>query len=79
MLLKGDFPTQEGDDLMNKLSRKDLLLVGLMLFSLFFGAGNLIFPPFLGQSAGVNTWISMLGFFITAVGFPVLLSPDNSG
>ena len=40
MLLKGDFPTQEGDDLMNKLSRKDLLLVGLMLFSLFFGAGN---------------------------------------
>ena len=72
MLLKGDFPTQEGDDLMNKLSRKDLLLVGLMLFSLFFGAGNLIFPPFLGQSAGVNTWISMLGFFITAVGFPVL-------
>ena len=28
MLLKGDFPTQEGDDLMNKLSRKDLLLVG---------------------------------------------------
>ena len=49
MLLKGDFPTQEGDDLMNKLSRKDLLLVGLMLFSLFFGAGNLIFPPFLGQ------------------------------
>ena len=53
MLLKGDFPTQEGDDLMNKLSRKDLLLVGLMLFSLFFGAGNLIFPPFLGQSAGL--------------------------
>lgn len=57
---------------MNKLSRRDLVLVGLMLFSLFFGAGNLIFPPFLGQSAGVNTWVSMLGFFITAVGFPVL-------
>lgn len=57
---------------MSKLSRKDLLLVGLMLFSLFFGAGNLIFPPFLGQSAGENTWISMTGFFITAVGFPVL-------
>ena len=58
---------------MNKLSRKDLLLVGLMLFSLFFGAGNLIFPPFLrSKSAGVKIWISMLGFFITAVGFPVL-------
>lgn len=57
---------------MNNLSRRDLCLVSLMLFSLFFGAGNLIFPPFLGQSAGSSTWISMLGFFITAVGFPIL-------
>lgn len=57
---------------MNKLSRKDLVLVSLMLFSMFFGAGNLIFPPFLGQSAGSEMWISMLGFFITAVGFPIL-------
>ena len=57
---------------MKKLSRKDLLLVSLMLFSLFFGAGNLIFPPFLGQSAGTVTWIAMAGFFITAVGFPIL-------
>ena len=40
---------------MNNLSRKDLALVSLMLFSLFFGAGNLIFPPFLGQSAGTST------------------------
>lgn len=54
------------------LSKKDLLLVGLLLFSLFFGAGNLIFPPFLGQSAGINTWIAMASFFITAVGFPIL-------
>ncbi|ETJ35225.1 Branched-chain amino acid transport system II carrier protein, partial [human gut metagenome] len=57
--------------IMDNLSKKDLRLVSLMLFSLFFGAGNLIFPPFLGQSAGTATWISMLGFFITAVGFPV--------
>lgn len=57
---------------MKKLSKRDLLLVGLMLFSLFFGAGNLIFPPFLGQSAGTNTWASMATFFITAVGFPIL-------
>lgn len=57
---------------MNTLSKKDLLLIGLMLFSLFFGAGNLIFPPFLGQSAGSNTWIAMLSFFITSVGFPIL-------
>ena len=57
---------------MKKLSNKDLLLVGLMLFSLFFGAGNLIFPPFLGQSSGDKVWIVMAGFFVTAVGFPVL-------
>ena len=57
---------------MKKLSNKDLLLVGLMLFSLFFGAGNLIFPPFLGQSSGNQVWVVMAGFFVTAVGFPVL-------
>ncbi len=57
---------------MKDLSRKDLLLVSLMLFSLFFGAGNLIFPPFLGQAAGSATWVTILGFFVTAVGFPVL-------
>ncbi|KGN03325.1 branched-chain amino acid transporter [Clostridium novyi A str. 4570] len=60
---------------MNKtdnLSTKNLLLVSLMLFSLFFGAGNLIFPPFLGQAAGGHTWIAMCGFFVTAVGFPIL-------
>ncbi|SCI76449.1 LIV-II [uncultured Clostridium sp.] len=57
---------------MKNLSKKDLVLVSLMLFSLFFGAGNLIFPPFLGQAAGSATWVAMAGFFITAVGFPVL-------
>lgn len=43
-----------------------------MLFSLFFGAGNLIFPLFLGQSAGDKVWIALGAFLITAVGFPVL-------
>ena len=43
-----------------------------MLFSLFFGAGNLIFPPFLGQNAGANTPVAWLGFLITAVVLPVL-------
>src|SRR3712207_4932211 len=57
---------------MNNLSKKNLLLISLMLFSLFFGAGNLIFPPFLGQLSGRNTWIAMVGFFVTAVGFPIL-------
>lgn len=57
---------------MEKLSKRDLILIGLMLFSLFFGAGNLIFPPFMAEAAGGNTWIVTSSFFITAVGFPVL-------
>ena len=46
-----------------KLSKKKMVLVSFMLFSLFFGAGNLIFPPFLGQNAGANAMPAMLGFF----------------
>ncbi len=55
-----------------KLSWRNLLLVGFTLFSMFFGAGNLIFPPFLGAQAGTLTWHAMGGFLISAVGLPVL-------
>ena len=55
-----------------KLSKRNMVLVSFMLFSLFFGAGNLIFPPFLGQSAGAETLPAMLGFLVTAVILPVL-------
>ena len=55
-----------------KLGKKNMVLVSLMLFSLFFGAGNLIFPPFLGQMAGSHTPLAMLGFLVTAVVLPVL-------
>ncbi|MFC7370942.1 branched-chain amino acid transport system II carrier protein [Fictibacillus iocasae] len=51
---------------------KRTVSVGLMLFALFFGAGNLIFPPQIGQSAGGEVWPAMLGFFITGVGLPLL-------
>lgn len=55
-----------------KLSKKNKLVVSFMLFSLFFGAGNLIFPPFLGQNAGNNTAWAITGFLMTAVILPVL-------
>lgn len=55
-----------------KLAVHNLLLVGFTLFSMFFGAGNLIFPPFLGAQAGSLTWHAMAGFLISAVGLPVL-------
>ena len=55
-----------------KLSKKNMLLISFMLFSLFFGAGNLIFPPFMGQNAGAQTLPAMIGFLTTAVVLPVL-------
>ena len=55
-----------------KLEKDKTLFVGFMLFSMFFGAGNLIFPPFLGQNAGNQTLLSVIGFIITAVLLPVL-------
>ncbi|TKI90671.1 branched-chain amino acid transporter, partial [Bacillus cereus] len=42
------------------------------LFALFLGAGNLIFPPVLGQQAGENVWIATIGFLVTGVGLPLL-------
>ncbi|GAK02963.1 LOW QUALITY PROTEIN: branched-chain amino acid transport system carrier protein [Geomicrobium sp. JCM 19037] len=54
------------------LSTKQIFFIGLMLFSLFFGAGNLIFPPFLGYEAGENFWFAMLGFLLSGVGLPIL-------
>ena len=54
-----------------KLYKKNMVVISFMLFSLFFGAGNLIFPPFLGQNAGEHTFTAMAGFLLTAVVLPV--------
>lgn len=56
----------------SKLSFKSYAVVGMMLFALFFGAGNLIFPAQLGQYAGTEVGIAILGFLITGVGLPLL-------
>ena len=48
------------------LRGKKLLLVGFTLFSMFFGAGNLIFPPFLGAQAGTALWLAFVGFAVSA-------------
>ncbi|HCD2319407.1 TPA: branched-chain amino acid transport system II carrier protein [Staphylococcus aureus] len=55
-----------------KLTFKENMFIGSMLFGLFFGAGNLIFPIHLGQAAGSNVFIANLGFLITAIGLPFL-------
>ena len=56
---------------MKKLSGRDLLLVGFTLFSMFFGAGNLIFPPHLGAQAGANFWFAFAGLAVSAIGLPI--------
>lgn len=57
---------------MNTLSKGEILTVGFMMFSIFFGAGNLIFPPALGQAAGSNLVPAILGFLTTGVGLPLM-------
>lgn len=56
----------------HKLSLSNYFFIGIMLFALFFGAGNLIFPAQLGQYAGTNLIPATLGFLITGVGLPLL-------
>ena len=55
-----------------KLTGKEYLFIGSMLFGLFFGAGNLIFPIEMGQLAGSNMVPATIGLLITAVGLPFL-------
>ena len=46
--------------------------VGLLLFGMFFGAGNLIFPPSLGFQAGSSFTPAVLGFLLSGIGMPVI-------
>lgn len=57
---------------MKKLSIQEIITVASMLFGLFFGAGNLIFPASMGQMSGANMWPAAAGFLITGVGLPLL-------
>lgn len=54
------------------ITTKQLWATGLMLFALFLGAGNIIFPPYLGQQAGENLFSAVCGFLVTGVGLPLL-------
>ena len=64
--MKGDIFLRE------KLQKKDYVYIGSMLFGMMFGAGNLIFPVHMGQSAGSNVWLATIGFLISAIGMPFL-------
>ena len=55
-----------------KLNKRELASIAVMLFGLFFGAGNLIFPPTVGPYAGKNILPATIGLLITAVSLPLL-------
>ena len=60
------------EDEKKKLTFSDYLMIGSMLFGLFFGAGNLIFPVHLGQASGMEVIWANLGFLVTGIGLPFL-------
>lgn len=55
-----------------KKTNNRYIVIGLMLFALLFGAGNLIFPAAMGQNAGTEVWWALAGFCVTGVGLPLL-------
>ncbi|QQM68015.1 branched-chain amino acid transport system II carrier protein [Actinomyces weissii] len=70
-----------GQELQARSGAASVATTGLMLFALFFGAGNLIFPPVLGASAGQNLPVVMAGFLLTGVLLPLvsLIAVSTSG
>lgn len=56
----------------NEIRTRDLFIIGFALFAMFFGAGNLIFPPYLGLISGPQWWVGFLGFTITDAGLGLL-------
>jgi branched-chain amino acid:cation transporter, LIVCS family len=55
-----------------KLPLKEIIVLGFFMFALFLGAGNIIFPPLLGQQAGESLLPAIIGFLVTGVGLPLL-------
>lgn len=53
-------------------NKKTILIIGFALFASFFGAGNLILPPFLGFNSGPDWWLVALGFVTSATIIPLL-------
>ncbi len=57
---------------MNKIKTSDSLTIGFALFAMFFGAGNLIFPPFLGWESGKAWFAGFLCFIFIDIGMSLL-------
>ena len=57
---------------MNKTDTKNISIIGFAIFAMFFGAGNLIFPPYLGLLSGTGWFLSFLCFIIMDIGLSLL-------
>ena len=58
-----------------KHTRKDLLdifVIGFALFSMFFGAGNVIFPPYLGLGCGKQWFLGFVCYYLADIGLALL-------
>jgi len=60
---------------------RDILTIGFALFAMFFGAGNLLLPPFIGLQIGSYVWITIIAFSLTGILLPFfgILSIVRSG
>ena len=66
---------------MDKKKISNILTIGFALFAMFFGAGNLLLPPFIGVTVGSNFIIAMIAFGLTGILLPFtgILSVIQSG
>ena len=55
-----------------KRSRKDMFVIGFALFSMFFGAGNVIFPPYLGLSCGRQWFLGFACYYLADIGLALV-------
>ena len=55
-----------------EIKQKDVIVCGFALFAIFFGAGNLIFPPYLGILAGDRWYIAMFAFLLSDPVLPII-------
>lgn len=66
---------------MSKNANTSALIIGFAMFAVFFGAGNLVFPPLIGLMSGTFWKIAIIGLAISAILFPIatIIAVDNMG
>lgn len=55
-----------------KRTIRDIFVIGFALFSMFFGAGNVVFPPYLGLESGKEWFIGFLCYYLADIGLALL-------